>query len=76
MIFSSLPSVNNHGLFDKIVPMKKGLDIVSGNWVFDIANEDWAFDVASGNRAFANEIWAFDITSGNWAFLMNNLPWV
>ena len=50
MILFSLPSVNNLGFFDKIVPMKR--------WALDIANEDWAFDIASGN-------WAFDITNEN-----------
>ena len=39
MILFSLPSVNNLGFFDKIVPMKK--------WVLDIANEDWAFDIVN-----------------------------
>ena len=54
----SLPSINNLGLFDKIVLKKKwALDIANENWVFDIANEDWAFDIA-------NENWAFDIATG------------
>ena len=55
MILFSLPSVNNLGFFDKIVPMKR--------WALDIANEDWVFDIANGN-------WAFDIVNENWVLML------
>ena len=64
MILFSLPSVNNLGFFDKIVPKKIELQILLVRiGLLDIANEDWTFDIASGN-------WAFDIANENWVLML------
>ena len=71
MILFSLPSVNNLGFFDEIVPMKNEFWILSvGTGLLMLPMKIGLFDIASGNWTFdiANENWASHIASEDWAF--------
>ena len=73
----SLPSINNLGLFDKIMPMKNGLWIlIVGTGLLTLPMKlgllillvgNWVFDIANENWIFdiANENWVFDTASGD-----------
>ena len=66
----SLPSINNLGLFDKIVPMKNGL------WILIVGTRLLTLPMKLGLLILLVENWVFDIVNENWIFDIANENWV